>query len=202
MYGEILMEGWVEDEKRENYYRHIHDESERLSRLIQNVLTLAQLEKSEWQTDLTVVDLVEFVHEVGERLAAQAKRAGFDINVATEGEAQPVQVDRDALTQILINLVDNSIKFAGAAESKRILLTVSQIGEETSIRVRDFGPGIPRQELKKIFEKFYRVEDELTRTARGTGIGLALVKMLADSMGAEVEVRNRNPGAEFSICFR
>ena len=86
--------------------------------------------------------------------------------------------------------------------TKNIVLTVSQIGAETCIRVRDYGPGIPRQELKRIFEKFYRAEDEMTRSTRGTGIGLALVKMLADGMGAKVDVRNRNPGAEFSVCLR
>ena len=201
MYGEILMEGWADEDKRQGYYRHIHDESERLSRLIQNVLTLAQLEKSEWQRDLTVLNPMEFVREIAEKLTAQAKRAGFEICVFADGDAKPVRADRDALTQILINLIDNSIKFARNAEDKRIVLTVSQIGRETTIGVRDFGPGIPRKELKKIFEKFYRVEDEMTRTARGTGIGLSLVKMLADSMGAKIDVHNRDPGAEFGILL-
>jgi signal transduction histidine kinase len=199
MYGEILMEGWVDEEKREGYYRHIHDESERLSRLIQNVLTLAQLEKSEWQSNLTVVDPVKLVSELAEKLRAQVKRAGFQLEVVTKGEPVPVQADQDALVQILINLIDNAIKFAADSRDTRIVLKVSQIGSETCISVRDFGGGIPPQELKKIFEKFYRVEDEMTRSTRGTGIGLALVSMLAKSMNATVDVRNRDPGAEFSI---
>jgi signal transduction histidine kinase len=201
MYGEILMEGWVEEERREGYYRHIRDESERLSRLIQNVLTLAQLEKSEWKSNLSVVDPVQFVTEVVQKLRTQVQRAGFEIDIARKGKPLPVQVDRDALVQILINLIDNAIKFGGEAE-KKIVLTVDRIGDETWIRVRDFGSGIPAREMKKIFEKFYRVEDELTRTARGTGIGLSLVKMLAKSMDAEVDVRNCNPGAEFSIHLK
>jgi signal transduction histidine kinase len=163
------------------------------------VLTLAQLEKKEWQSNLSVMNPAKLVTEVVERLANQIKGAGFEISVISEGEPKPVQVDSDALTQILINLIDNAIKFSKKAETKKILLTVSQVGEESYIRVRDFGPGIPRKQLKKIFEKFYRVDDELTHTARGTGIGLALVKMLADSMGARIDVRNRQPGAEFSI---
>ena len=106
------------------------------------------------------------------------------------------------MTQILINLIDNSIKFSKEAERKEIQVTISQLGEECFIRVRDFGPGIPRPQLKKIFQKFYRIDSEMTRTTRGTGIGLALVKMLADAMRASVDVVNRDPGVEFSLRFR
>jgi signal transduction histidine kinase len=202
MYGEILMEGWAEDEKKELYYRFIHDESERLSRLIQNVLTLSQLERREWQSNLAVINPAEFVVEVVERLANQTKRAGFEISVGQEGNPLPVEADRDALTQILINLIDNAIKFSKRAETKKIVLTVSQIRSECFIRVRDFGPGISRPKMKKIFEKFYRIESEMTRTTSGTGIGLSLVKLLADSMGAQVDVRNSHPGTEFSISLK
>ncbi len=201
MYGEMLTEGWVEDDKKERYYQHIHDESERLSRLIQNVLTLAELERKEWRIDLKTQDPVEFVRGISERLGGQIRRAGFEISTVAEGEPQPILVDRDALTQILINLIDNAIKFSKDADNKKIILTVSQLGPDCHIRVRDFGPGIRRRKLKKIFEKFYRIDDEMTRTTRGTGIGLALVKMLADAMGAHVDVANRQPGAEFSLRF-
>ena len=201
MYGEMLSEGWVEEEKRERYYQHIQDESERLSRLIQNVLTLAELERKEWQIDLKSHQPVEFVKGVCERLSSQVKRSGFRISTVEEGEPKPIQADSDALTQILINLIDNAIKFSKDAESKKIVLTVSQLGSDCYIRVRDFGPGIQRRKLKKIFEKFYRIDDEMTRTTRGTGIGLALVKMLADAMGAHVDVANRRPGTEFSLRF-
>ncbi len=201
MYGEILMEGWVEEEKKERYYQHIHDESERLSRLIQNVLTLAELERNEWQINLEARHPVELITSITERLNNQVQRAGFEFSTVTEGEVQSIQVDTDALTQILINLIDNAIKFSKEAESKKIVLTVSQVGTDCYIRVRDFGPGIPSRKLKSIFEKFYRIDNEMTRTTRGTGIGLALVKMLADAMGAHVDVTNRKPGTEFSLRF-
>ncbi|MCH8016864.1 MAG: HAMP domain-containing histidine kinase [Acidobacteria bacterium] len=201
MYGEMLMEGWVEEEKKEGYYQQIHDESVRLSRLIQNVLTLAELERSEWQINLTVLQPVEFVAQITGRLSNQVKRAGFEFETVTEGEVKPISVDTDALTQILINLIDNAIKFSKDAETKKIVLTVSQLGDDCYIRVRDFGPGIPSRKLKSIFEKFYRIDNEMTRTTRGTGIGLSLVKMLADAMGAHVDVANRQPGTEFSLRF-
>ena len=201
MYGEVLMEGWVEEEEKEGYYQQIHDESERLSRLIQNVLTLAELERSEWQINLTAIQPVEFVAQITERLSNQVKRAVFEFETVSEGEVKEIQVDTDALTQILINLIDNAIKFSKNAETQKIVLTVSQLGEDCYIRVRDFGPGIPSRKLKSIFEKFYRIDNEMTRTTRGTGIGLSLVKMLADAMGTRVDVANRQPGTEFSLRF-
>ncbi len=203
MYGEVLVEGWVEnDEKRQSYYRYIHDESERLSRLIQNVLQLAELERNEWQVQLVTEDPVRLVEEIVQGLEARLSRAGFQLVSKAEGNPLRIRVDRDAMTQILINLIDNSIKFSKEAEKKEIHVTISQLGEECFIRVRDFGPGIPRPQLKKIFQKFYRIDSEMTRTTRGTGIGLALVKMLADSMGAHVDVANRQPGTEFSLRFQ
>lgn len=203
MYGEMLMEGWaLDDEKKRAYYRHIHDESQRLTRLIENVLRLAQLERDEWRAELSAHDPVEFVEALVRRLESQVKRAGFEIRVVSEGQPSRVSIDPDALTQIMINLIDNALKFAKDAENREVVVTVSQIGPDCHLRVRDFGPGVPRRELMRIFEKFYRVGGELTRTARGTGIGLALVKMLADSMGAGVDVRNCDPGAEFSLTLQ
>ena len=203
MYGEVLVEGWVEDdEKRQTYYHYIHDESERLSRLIQNVLQLAELERNEWQVQLVREDPVRLVEEIVQGLEARLTRAGFQAVTKAEGDSFRIRVDRDAMTQIFINLIDNSIKFSKEAEKKEIHITISQLGEECFIRVRDFGPGIPRPQLKKIFQKFYRINSEMTRTTRGTGIGLALVKMLADSMRAHVDVVNRDPGVEFSLRFR
>ena len=202
MYGEMLMEGWVEgDEKKQSYYQHIHDESERLSRLIENVLRLAQLERNEWDVSLGEQDPVLLVKEVTRLVESRIQRAGFELHVNTEGSPEVIQVDRDAMTQVLINLIDNAIKFSREAEHKRIDLTVSQGASSCSIRVRDYGPGIPAAKLKKIFEKFYRIDSEMTRTTRGTGIGLALVKMLSDRMGARVDVVSCHPGVEFSIRF-
>ena len=113
----------------------------------------------------------------------------------------PFIFETDALTQILINLTDNAVKFAARSEIRRILFTVVGDGRSTEIRVRDFGPGIPRGERRRIFQQFYRIGREMTRSTPGTGIGLALVKMLTEAMGGKVEVTNQTPGAEFRLIF-
>ncbi|MBT8430622.1 MAG: ATP-binding protein, partial [Gammaproteobacteria bacterium] len=115
---------------------------------------------------------------------------------------QTLAVDHDAFAQIMINLVDNAIKFSAQAHEKLIEVSAKAIGEDrVEFAVRDHGPGIARDQMKKIFRLFYRAENELTRETVGTGIGLALVHRLATAMEGEVDVINREPGAEFRVRF-
>ena len=202
MYGEMLMEGWVKDERqKQSYYRHIHDEGERLTRLMQNVLSLSQLERKQWNVRLTDEDPAALISALAQQLEKPLKQAGFEVVCQLDEAPRAIRVDRDALTQILINLTDNAVRFAAKSEIRRILISLRQGRDSTEIGVRDFGPGVPRREQKRIFQQFYRVGSEMTRTAQGTGIGLALVKMLMEAMGGSVKVSNRSPGAEFRLIF-
>jgi signal transduction histidine kinase len=113
-----------------------------------------------------------------------------------------INVDEDCFAQIVINLVDNAIKFSRNAEVKAIEISSKRITDNRiSFSVRDFGPGIPRDQMKKIFQLFYRSESELTRETVGTGIGLAIVKQLTLAMNGSVDLMNVEPGAEFRIVF-
>jgi signal transduction histidine kinase len=103
--------------------------------------------------------------------------------------------------QILINLVDNALKFSAHAQHKVVEVGFRATQDRVAFRVRDYGPGIAPRHLERIFELFYRAEDELTRETTGTGIGLALVAELTAAMGGTVNVRNCQPGAEFTVTF-
>jgi signal transduction histidine kinase len=202
MYGELLREGWVPEEKRKEYYAYIHDESERLSRLIGNVLQLARMERQELALDMKPMAVGELFDLARSRLAAQIERAGFESSFELDPAiaTRQVTVDSDALLQILINLVDNALKFSARAELKRVDIAVRE-AERGSIEfsVRDHGPGVARTQMRRIFELFYRAGDALTRETVGTGIGLALVHQLAHAMRGSIDVVNRNPGAEFRL---
>ncbi|CAK0782330.1 hypothetical protein CCP4SC76_80002 [Gammaproteobacteria bacterium] len=122
--------------------------------------------------------------------------------VMTEGiETLAVRVDADAFNQILINLVDNALKFSARADIRVVEISGRRQGNRLVFAVRDYGPGIPRHQMKKIFRLFYRGEDELTRETLGTGIGLALARQLAQAMGGQVDVINAEPGAEFRVTL-
>ena len=114
-----------------------------------------------------------------------------------------VKFERDAVVQVVYNLVDNAIKYAGDAEKKVLVLACRRAGETVRMTLRDFGPGVEAKHLRKIFDPFYRGENEMTRTAKGTGIGLALVKGLADHMDAAVSCRNLSDGGfVVAVTFR
>jgi signal transduction histidine kinase len=210
MYGEMLRAGWVQDEaRRQTYYDFIFFESERLSRLIANVLQLAHLTNHDAPLDLKEYTLAHLLDIVRSKVSTQADAAGFALQFLTEGaahdlEAASVLTDEDAFVQIFINLVDNALKFSTNAEVKRVDIGLRRHASQPRqvvLFVRDYGPGVAHDQMQRIFQLFYRAEDELTRQTKGTGIGLALVKVLATKMHATVNLHNRNPGAEFQLIL-
>jgi signal transduction histidine kinase len=204
MYGEMLREGWAPAEKQREYYDYIHDESERLSRLINNVLQLARMSRNGLKLSLKPCSASELMENVHAKIASQAERAGFDLNISCDSDAgaMALEVDQDAFTQIFINLVDNAIKFSVKAPRRGIDMGCKKRQDGTLLfSVRDYGPGIHKDQMRKIFRLFYRSENELTRETVGTGIGLALVNNLATAMHGKVDVVNMEPGAEFRVSF-
>jgi signal transduction histidine kinase len=205
MYAEMLRADWVSDAaKRKSYYDFIFFESERLSRLIANVLQLAKSDNHAEQPQLIRIASEQLLHRVKAKIAVQVEAAAFQLHLipcAAKTDNPQVDVDEDAFSQIMINLVDNALKFSAGAELKAvdIGLKMSPRDREAVFFVRDYGPGIDRKQLKKIFQLFYRPGDELTRAKPGTGIGLALVVQLADKMNAKIDVLNRSPGVEFQV---
>jgi signal transduction histidine kinase len=201
MYGEMLRAGWADEAKKQTYYDFIHSESERLSRLIENVLQLARLTRSTQHFDLKPASVAELMDMVRSKVATQVERAGFELRLRNDAQAgTTVVVDADAFAQIVINLVDNALKFAAGAQVKAVEVAARrESGGGVLITVRDFGPGVPKAQMRKIFELFYRPENALTRETGGTGIGLALVRQLAVAMNGRVDLRNCEPGAEFRL---
>jgi signal transduction histidine kinase len=204
MYGEMLREGWVDEAKRKTYYDFIFHEAERLTRLINNVLQLARLSRNEQAASINAMTVGDALAELEPRLASQLEPSGFSLKIDGEAEvlAVPIQIDVDWFIQIFINLVDNAVKFSANATNRSVDIHYRQLQDgRIQFSVRDHGPGIEADQMKKIFTLFYRSENELTRETVGTGIGLSLVHQLASAMRAEVDVVNSGPGAEFRIRF-
>ena len=202
MYGEMLKEGWADPDKRQQYYEYIHDESERLARLIANVLQLASITRNEPKLESKPVEAGRLMTVVEKRIASQVRNAGFELVIERDGDTDhaTVHVDTDCFMQIVINLVDNAIKFSGKSSRRSIVLSTGRSASgAVRFAVRDFGPGVPKNQMKKIFRLFYRAGNELTRDTVGTGIGLAIVHELTLAMGGRVDVVNRHPGAEFIV---
>jgi signal transduction histidine kinase len=195
MYAEMLRDGLVPSEaKRHEYYATITGESERLSRLVDNVLEFSKLEGGRRELAIAVGMVGPVLADAAEKLAPHAAREGFTLAVRVADDLPAVRFDRDALLQVLFNLVDNAMKYAKGSRDRTVELEARREGEAVTVAVRDFGPGVARAHLERVFEPFYRGESELTRTTKGTGIGLALVKELAERMGAAVTGANAEGG--------
>ncbi len=205
MYGEMLREGWADEAKRKSYYDFIFHEAERLTRLINNVLQLARMSRNEQLGNLATVKVGDALAELKPRLESQLEPSGFELRISAGNEVDelPIRIDNDWFLQIFINLVDNAVKFSANAELQRVDIEYRRLRDgRVQFAVRDYGPGIAPDQMKKIFRLFYRSENELTRETVGTGIGLALVQQLASAMQAEIDVVNCEPGAEFRLRFK
>jgi signal transduction histidine kinase len=186
---------------RRPYYSTITTESERLTRLINNVLEWSKLEKRQREASLVVGDVASDLRDVVEIVSPHAAAQGFEIDLQLPPALPPARHDSDALQQILYNLIDNAIKYAHGHDPARIEVGAEEMEDGLAIRVRDHGPGVPPEALPLVFEAFYRAEGELTRQTRGTGIGLALSRGLAESMHARLTARN-HPDGGFEVELR
>ncbi len=201
MYAEMLREGWADESRRRTYYDFILSESERLSRLIANVLQLSRLGRNVDAPRCQRIDTATLMDAVRQRIASQVALAGFEL-VERHDAAVEVLADQDAVIQVVINLVDNALKFAAGAQRRELHLTSSVAPDAVTIGVRDFGPGVPDEARARVFELFYRGGDEMTRETPGTGIGLALVQRLVTAMGGRVTLEPCQPGARFAFTLR
>ena len=200
MYVEMLDQGIAATPEREQEYLGIlASESARLSGLINNVLELSRLEKQTRRFELREGDLGDVLADVQSVMAETLAREGFDL-VIEAGSVPVFAYDRDVLVQVLINLMENSIKFGRQLPQKRIVIATKAAGGRVTLSVSDTGPGIPKRALKQIFDDFYRVDNDLARTTGGTGIGLALVKKFVVAMGGRVWAQN-NAGPGCTIGF-
>ncbi len=202
MYSEMLEKNWVKSEdKLAEYYRNMRQESERLSRLIENVLDFSRIQKGRKRYTFTVGDINKCVADVVEMMLPYAAQRGFSIKTEP-GQLKQSAFDGDAVTQIVVNLLDNAIKYARDAEDKTITVRTKSNDKFILIEVEDHGPGVPHRQHKKIFEQFYRCGAESTRETAGTGLGLALVKKFAEAHNGFVEIANAKPrGAKFTVAL-
>ncbi|AQQ72141.1 Alkaline phosphatase synthesis sensor protein PhoR [Limihaloglobus sulfuriphilus] len=203
MYSEMLENGWVSSpQKTKDYYRNMRTESERLSRLVDNVLDFSRIQKGRKEYAFAAGNINDCVGAAVNTIRPYAVENGFELRFEP-GEIDETKFDSDAVTQILVNLIDNAIKYARNADDKTIIIRTLPKGGSVFIEVEDRGPGIPHSRRKKIFEEFYRLEDESTRETTGSGLGLALVRKFAQAHGGFVDFQNIKPtGVVFRVCLK
>jgi signal transduction histidine kinase len=201
MYTEMLGEKMVEA-KRDRYIATLRTEAERLGHLVENVLTYARIENDRADRARETLDVQTLVERVSPHVQERADASGSALEVALDADSRDrvVEVDPAAVEQILLNLVDNAAKYAPSKDSPaRIVLESVREGRHVRIAVRDYGPGVPSSEHRKIFEPFSKAKRDEAGTKPGVGLGLALCRRLARLQGGELTVEDAKPGARFVL---
>jgi two-component system phosphate regulon sensor histidine kinase PhoR len=201
MFSELLQSGRVEnDEKRRQYLQIIVGESERLASLIENVLDFAKVERGRQAYHFVESNLGEVVTRAVDACRLRAEREHVEIALEIAHDLAPVRLDERALEIAVINLVDNAMKYA--PDGGRIGVAVVAAPSALEIRVLDQGPGIAVEDRKRIFERFVRGKTTEGKQVRGSGIGLALVKHIAEAHGGRVWVEPNTPrGSVFVLSI-
>jgi two-component system phosphate regulon sensor histidine kinase PhoR len=193
MFGEMLANGRTKSsEQATEYAEIIWRESVRLGRLIDNVLDFAKIERGMGVYEFAEADVGEVVDRAIELVGRRLAGAQMTLDAEIEPDLPHVKLDANAFTLAVMNLIDNSIKYA--ADGKKIEVRLVRDGDRIVLRVRDWGPGIDPEEQAQIFERFYRARAVRLKPIRGSGIGLALVRHIARAHGGDVTVSSA-PGS-------
>lgn len=202
MYADMLREGWVRTpEAADTYAGRILDETDRLGHLVDQVLDLAALERGVAAVNAQPGDLGEAVRSAVALMETKAQEARVALHTEIAADLPPVAFDPRLVRPLVLNIVDNAIKYSARAETKEVRVRLEQEGERAVLRVEDRGVGITAATRKRLFEPFQRAGDELTREAPGVGIGLTLVKRYADAHRAKLVVSSE-PGEGTTVEVR
>ncbi|HYL97792.1 MAG TPA: HAMP domain-containing sensor histidine kinase [Blastocatellia bacterium] len=201
LFAETLEMGRINsDEEVRGYGRIINRESSRLSHMIDNILDFSRIEAGRRKYEFVETDIGQVIEEVLQSCEYQLKSAGFEVTQDIQTDLPPLLLDREAIAQAMLNLVDNAIKYS--ADLKRIELRAHQREQAVAIEVTDYGIGIPRSEHSRIFEKFYSVSTGLVHDTKGSGLGLAIVRHIVEAHRGEIVVNSApGKGSRFTILL-
>lgn len=199
-FTETLLDGALHDEEIcRNFLQIIYDESERLNRMVRDILDLSKIEQKKIPLTMEHLNVYTLIADLMALVQEQASKKQQNLILPESADVWLV-TDRDCLHQILLNLVSNAIAYT--PEGGTIATKISQDQRGVSIQVSDTGIGIPEQDLSRIFERFYRVDKARSRDSGGTGLGLAIVKHLVETLDGQITVESKEGvGTTFTLFF-
>ena len=197
-YSQVLDQGLFETEDEERQYvRIIHDEAKRLQSLVNDLFVLAQGDAQMLAMDKQSIEISELIVSVVERMRKEAEDKGIDIKILGSDDIV-LNADSARLEQVLVNLVDNAIRYT--PPEGHIQLRLRKSGAFAEVTVSDTGVGIPKNDLPHIWERMYRIEKSRSRERGGTGLGLAIVKQIVEAHGGTVDAQSEeNRGTTITV---
>ncbi|MFK3936752.1 cell wall metabolism sensor histidine kinase WalK [Alkalihalobacillus sp. NPDC078783] len=188
-YLEALEDGVMRDEEMgPRFLKVTQNETERMIRLVNDLLQLSKIDSDDYQFNLQWIDFGQFLHEVLDRFEIIAQEKNIELNRHISKKPSYVEMDQDKLIQVLDNIISNALKYS--AEGANITTTLLHQGNHVRVSIADQGMGIPRESQMKIFDRFYRVDRARARNIGGTGLGLAIAKELVQAHGGDIWVHS------------
>lgn len=188
-YTEALLDGAVNEPEISNrFLRVTMTETERMIRLVNDLLQLSRFDSQGIRLHCKKVDINQLLRYAADRFSVMSEQQGVVLSLVTADELPPVFIDQDAINQVLDNLLSNAIKYTPEGGSITVKAQVNEQQRRVTITVRDTGYGIPSRDLKRIFERFYRVDKARSRGQGGTGLGLAIARELVQAHGADISI--------------
>ena len=198
-FAEGMADGVIPAEEQPKYLRLVADESKRLSGLIDDLLALSRLERDDVKPEMTTFDINEMLRRAVIRRMNDLEAKAIDISCEFETDPCPVQADSDRIEQVVINLLDNAIKFT--PESGKIVLESEVTDGIAKITVRDSGSGVAPEDRDKIFDRFFTA-DRAHTAGKGTGLGLSICKRIMDMHGQSIRLLDTEEGAAFQFTLK
>jgi signal transduction histidine kinase len=204
MFAESLLEGWVSEQKRPEYYEVITRESERLTGLINNVLDFSRIESGTRKYQRQSADLGGIVRGLVDRYRYHLRAA--NIELAEDLPSDPVHafVDAEAIEQVLVNLLSNAVKYMGDGQQRprKVTVSLSSDAAHAVIRISDTGVGISEEDRLHIFERFWRADNPQALGVGGSGLGLTLVKHIVEAHNGAISVESvPGQGSSFAVTL-
>ncbi|HHW48818.1 MAG TPA: cell wall metabolism sensor histidine kinase WalK [Clostridiaceae bacterium] len=199
-YAETLMDGALEDrETTEKFLGVINTEADRMTRLVKDLLQLSRLDNLQMRWNMQDISIVDLVRGSVEKMALEAKNKGQQLEFYVIGDIPLVRADYDGIEQVVLNVLSNAIKYT--PENGKITVYVSRIYNEVQIKVVDTGIGIPKEDIPRVFERFYRVDKARSREMGGTGLGLSIAKEIIEAHSGSVAIKSE-PGKGTEVILK
>ena len=189
-YAETLLEGALKEEVAFQFVQVIKRHTDRLTKIVEDLLMLSKIESKEFQLKIEFISLPDFINDVIDFVKEAAEKKEISISQSKITSSQAVGADRNYLEQIFINLLDNAIKYTQEG-GKITISAIEKDKREIQFSIEDDGMGIPREDIPRIFERFYRVDKGRSQELGGTGLGLSIVKHLVQAHGGRVWVESQ-----------
>ncbi|HNR03278.1 MAG TPA: ATP-binding protein [Bacillota bacterium] len=200
-YTETLLDGALDNKEYTlNFLKVINSESERMTRLVKDLLQLSKLDYDKMEWNMKSLSILNILRDCVVKMEMAAKQKNQSLSFEAIGELCEINGDKDRIEQVIINIISNAIKYT--PENGSIKVTAKRLKDSVEIRIADSGIGIPKEDLPRLFERFYRVDKARSRSMGGTGLGLSIAKNIVEAHKGSIRIESEyGKGSEVIINF-